>query len=166
MSNSDAEQLKDRLIEAGARFSQDLGLGRITGQMLIYLYLTEGACSLDEIGKELGLSKASSSIAARQLERLGMVVRVWKKGDRKSYYQTADNFVAALQRGMLEFVRQKLNTIGSEIEYANSMLEDLDNTEKDEATLFIEKRVARAMKLKKKVEIIMKNPLIKTIQPS
>ena len=65
-----------RLGETGGRTSQDLGLGRIVGQVLVYLYLQPSACSLEKLEKALGLSKASVSIAARQLEQLGLVQRV------------------------------------------------------------------------------------------
>ena len=63
-----------RLIETGGQTSQDLGLGRIVGQILVYLYLKPSACSLEELENDLGLSKASISIAARQLEQLGFKI--------------------------------------------------------------------------------------------
>ena len=143
--------------------SQDLGLGRIVGQILIYLYLSQEESSLDEIGEYLGLSKASSSIAARQLERLGMIIRVWKKGDRKSYYRTADNFMPALQKGFVEFVKQKLLIIGSEIETANTLLEKVATNDKTASILFLDKKIKRAMKLKSKIEKISDNVLVKIL---
>ena len=56
-----AFEIRARLVETGGRTSQDLGL-----------------------------SKASVSVAVRQLENLGLLRRTWKKGDRKNYYRTAD----------------------------------------------------------------------------
>ena len=50
-------------MQAGGATSQDLGLGRTLGQVLVYLYLTDGECPLDRIEADLGLSKASVSIA-------------------------------------------------------------------------------------------------------
>jgi len=64
-------EIRSRLIEVAGKTSQDLGLGRIVGQILVYLYLRNGDCSLDTIGEDLGLSKASVSVAVRQLESLG-----------------------------------------------------------------------------------------------
>ncbi|HID01773.1 MAG TPA: hypothetical protein EYP18_00975 [Desulfobacterales bacterium] len=155
------KEIRQRLIEAGGRMSQDLGLGRIAGQALVYLYLSREECSLDLIGEDLELSKASVSIAARQLERLGMIVRVRKKGDRKSYYRTADNFIPALQQGIVEFVRQKMQTVGVEIEYAHSLLHEEENEAVDDPDLiFLGKRVDRAMVLKRKVEKVFDNPFV------
>ena len=49
------QQARIGLVETGARTSQDLGMGRIVGQILVYLYLQPNATSLDELEKELGL---------------------------------------------------------------------------------------------------------------
>ena len=110
---------------------------------------------MDDISSELQLSKASASIAARQLERLGMIIRVWKGGDRKSYYQTADNFVEALQKGVVGYMFQKLQVVGSEIEKADEMLSYIDNIG-DPDTAFLVKRVNRAKQLKGKAEMLLK----------
>ncbi|MGB5687431.1 MAG: MarR family transcriptional regulator, partial [Candidatus Electrothrix sp.] len=96
---------RKNLVETGGRTSQDLGLGRIVGQVLVYLYLQPQECSLDVLEQELGLSKASVSVAARQLESLGLVQRVWIKGERKKYYRSAENIAQALQQGVLSMLR-------------------------------------------------------------
>ena len=160
MLEQETQQIRNRLIDAGGRVSQDLGLGRIAGQTLVYLYLSREACSLDDISSELQLSKASASIAARQLERLGMIIRVWKGRDRKSYYRTADNFVEALQKGVIEYMFQKLRVVGSEIEKADEMLSNIENIG-DPDTAFLVKRINRAKQLKGKAEALMNNPIVK-----
>ena len=159
METQTAESIKQRLIEAGGRMSQDLGLGRIVGQTLVYLYLSQEEASLDDISEYLALSKASVSIAARQLERLGMIVRVWKGGDRKSYYRTADNFTKSLQKGLVEYFQQKLSLVGSEIDRAQEIL---NNTYvgNDPGAQFLFKRVKRAAELKNKAEKMFCNPVV------
>ncbi len=163
MDPVNTNQIKQKLLEAGGRFSQDLGLGRIVGQILVYLYLDRDASSLDDIAENLELSKASVSIATRQLEKMGMIVRIWKKGDRKCYYRTADNFVQALQQGVGEFIRQKMQVVGAEIEQAHVLLQapELKEIQDDPDLCFLNKRVERAMVLKKRVEKVVDNPLVK-----
>jgi len=164
MATTDHQIIRQRLVEAGARVSLDLGLGRIVGQILVYLYLSREECSLDLIGEELELSKASVSIAARQLEKLGMIVRIWKKGDRKCYYRTAENFAQALQQGIVEFVRQKLKTVETEIATANMLLQEVEPTGQDDADLrFLNKRVDRMKLLTQRVQKLIENPLIKLL---
>jgi len=147
------------LVETGARTSQDLGLGRIVGQILVYLYLQPGACSLDEIESELGLSKASVSIAARQLEQLGLLQRVWVRGDRKKYYRTADNIGQALQQGLLSLVRQKVLDFGDQLEQTMRILEDMNETGNDQIR-FLHQRVERAGKLQRRLDRVLGNRLV------
>lgn len=47
------QQVRLRLVEIGERTSRNLGVSRIVGQVLIFLYLQEEECSLDVIGDEL-----------------------------------------------------------------------------------------------------------------
>ncbi len=155
-------EIRARLVEVGGRTSQDLGLGRIVGQILVYLYLRNGDCFLDQIGEDLGLSKASVSVAVRQLESLGLLRRSWKKGDRKSYYRTADDIATALQHGLLTFVRQKMQAVGTELEYVNEMFEKADvssNTDPD--TQFLYNRIKRAKLLHDQVGQALESPLMK-----
>jgi DNA-binding transcriptional regulator GbsR (MarR family) len=155
-----------RLVETGGRTSQDLGLGRIVGQVLVYLYLQSSACSLDTLERELGLSKASVSVAARQLESLGLVSRVWVKGERKKYYRSADNIASALQQGLLSQVRQKVEQFGEELDASLELLENVDNLDASKDLEFLKQRVSRAGKLQKRLGRVLGNPLVRLLTKS
>ena len=118
------QKLRMDLVETGGRTSQDLGLGRIVGQILVYLYLQPNPCSLDELEHDLGLSKAAVSVAARQLEQLGLVQRVWVKGERKKYYRSAENLGQALQQGLISLVRQKVKNFGDQLDNTQVVLKE------------------------------------------
>lgn len=158
------QEARMRLVETGGRVSQDFGTGRIVGQVLVYLYLQDGECSLDDIGDALGLSKASVSIAGRQLEQLGLVKKVWKGGDKRNYYKSADNIANALQHGILSLARQKVQLFGGELEDSLTLVQAVpdDSVVKDEM-LFLEQRIERAQKLQKNLERILGNPIIKLL---
>lgn len=149
-----------RLVDIGGSVAQDFGLGRIVGQILVYLYLHDGACSLDAIGEDLGLSKAAVSIAARQLEVLGLVSRVRKPGDRRIYCRTADNIAVALRQGLLALVRQKLGTAGSALDTAAGMLPG-NNANKE--VVFLLARIGRARALTRRVDRVLRSPLLKLL---
>lgn len=144
-----------RLAEAGARTSQELGAGRIVGQVMVHLYLQKEAQSLDSIGEALALSKASISIAVRQLEQLGFVRRVWVSGDRKKYYRSADNIGSSLQQGLLAFLRQKAVLFGAELDAALELL----GNDSDEA-VFLRQRISRAKKLQGITLRLLGSPLL------
>ena len=155
------QQARMRLIETGGRASQDLGTGRIVGQVLVHLYLQEHECSLDEIGEALGLSKASVSIAVRQLEQLGLAMKIWKAGDKKKYYKSAENIAQALQQGVLSLVRQKVQLFGNELESSLRLIEAIPTTSSAQhETLFLKKRIERAKNLQKRLDRILGNPLV------
>ncbi|MEI7436558.1 MAG: MarR family transcriptional regulator [bacterium] len=161
MSNtSTISVVRKRLTEAGGRTAQDLGLGRIVGQILVHLYLSRGERSLDEIAMELGLSKAAISIAARQLESLGLLRRSWHKNDRKTYYRTADDIATALHQGLLMLVRNKMGLMANELHQAE---DELIQGSESEETAFILGRIQRAKKLRDTAMAVLENPVVKLL---
>lgn len=153
-----------RLIEVGGRTSQDLGAGRIVGQILVFLYLQQRECSLDAIGEGLGLSKASVSIAVRQLEQLGLARKVWKTGDKRNYFKSADNIANALQQGVLTLVRQKIQIFGSELDTTLEIIKNIPaESQAPEEVVFLTQRIERAKKLQKGLDRVLGNPLVKLI---
>jgi DNA-binding transcriptional regulator GbsR (MarR family) len=149
-----------RLVETGGQTSQELGFGRIVGQLLVYLYLQPTECSLDVLEQNLGLSKASVSVAARQLEAMGLVSRVWVRGERKKYYRSAENIASALQRGLLSTVRQKVRHFGDELEKGMELLDQESVLDKEEELAFMRRRVKRAKKLQGRLDRVLGSSLV------
>ena len=154
------ERAKRHLIDASGRVSQDMGLGRIIGQVMASVYFREEPSSLDDIGKELNLSKAAISIATRQLDKIGLIKEVWIKGDRQTYYKTSDHLAATLQKGFFELLRSKLRTTDEILKEAELyLLEEAATIEKK----FLDQQIDRARKIHQKVDNIINNPLFKLI---
>jgi DNA-binding transcriptional regulator GbsR (MarR family) len=151
--------IRKHLTEVGGRTAQDLGLGRIVGQILVHLYLAQEEQSLDDIAADLGLSKAAVSIAARQLESLGLVRRSWKQGDRKAYYRTAPDIATALHQGLLMLVRNKMSLLANELQQAERQLAGTTGTE----AAFVLSRVKRARKLRDTAMTVLENPVVKLL---
>jgi DNA-binding transcriptional regulator GbsR (MarR family) len=137
-----AQQVRANLVELGGRTAQDLGFSRIAGQILVSLYLTDGDCSLDQIEEDLGLSKASASIAARQLESMGLLKRCWHQGDRRSFYRTADNLAEVFREGMVAVLRRKLEQADGELNHALALMEGAGGASDRDG--FLLKRIKRA----------------------
>jgi len=156
-------EVRTRLIEVAGRTTQDLGMGRIIGQVLGDIYMTEGESSLDDIGQNLGLSKAAVSIAARQLESLGLLQRIWKKSDRKNYYRVVDHLGVALRRGALEMVRGKIRAAGAELDHAEELLRRAGNGNNNTEIKFLQTRLNRAKKLRRRATRIFNNPIMKML---
>lgn len=156
-------EAKSHLIEVGGRTTRDFGLGRIVGQVLMYIYLSKDDCSLDEIGAELGLSKAAASIASRQIEALGLIHKVWKRGDRRHYYRLVKDIGVALRKGLLSTINAKLWALESELDHAEEMLAAVSCSSYTAETGFVLKRLERAQRLRKRVDQVINNPVIKML---
>ncbi len=154
------EKAKRHLIDASGRVSQDLGLGRIIGQVMASVYFREEASSLDDIGKELSLSKAAVSIATRQLDKIGLIKEVWIKGDRKTYYKTSDHLASTLQKGIMELLRNKLQITDEILKEAEICLNEAEHTTEKK---FLEQQIGRARKIHKRTDSLINNPLVKLI---
>jgi len=148
-----------RLAEVGGGLSQELGFGRLGGQILMFLYLWDGDCALDQLCADLHLSKAAVSIAVRQLETLGLVRRTWKPGDRKSYYRSADNIGTALRRGLLSLIQRRMELIGRELDEAGKVLNASGRGAEGDIE-FLKARVKRASVLRNRAEKVLGSPLL------
>jgi len=159
-----AYEARRKLEELGGRTAQDLGFSRIVGQLLVYLYFQSEERSLDQIEEDLQLSKAAVSVAARQLDSLGLVKRVWVVGDKRSYYRTADNIATALGQGVLSLLRRRLEFIDLEL---NQVMDDLKQTrvekQQGQDMRFMMDRVGRAQVLQSRLLKLINSPLVKIL---
>lgn len=149
-----------RLVAEGGRAAQDLGFGRIPGQILVYLYLSDGERSLDQIEGYLGMSKAAASGATRQLEGLGFLKRVWRQGDRKVYYRTADDLGEVFREGLVAILRRKVESIGGELERTMKMIASTDSPD-DSEIRFLTHRIKRAKDLSDRTKRILNSRILR-----
>jgi len=156
------DPVRQLLIEAAGRTSQDLGLGRIVGQVMATVYLGAMPISLDEIGLRLGLSKASVSIATRQLDKLGLIERVWVPNDRKLYYKTTQHMAAALQRSVLDMLRTKLRTADEVLGQAERLIDPGNYPETGERR-FLAHQIKRARRIRNRADKLINNPIFRLI---
>ena len=157
------ESSRRKFIEAGGHTTQAFGLGRTLGQMYALLYLSPKPMCLDNIAKELGVSKASVSTTVRQLERWSAVKHVWVRGDRRDYYEAETDFHAVLRSGLLHTLRKKLDTAGVQLHQVEQSFEQAfaqtNGGEREEVEV-ISERLKRAKDFHSKVSALLSNPLI------
>ena len=155
------QSAKWEMVEAGGRTAQSFGLNRLFGQIYILLYLNDGPLSLDSLADQLGVSKASVSIACRQLESWGALHRSWVKGDRKDYYIAETDFNRILTNGLLTSFYKKLDSAKVQIERSLEMLNQ-DGVDGDKAH-FLRQRLREADAYRQKVARLLGNPLVKKL---
>lgn len=152
---------KWEMVEAGGRTAQSFGLNRLFGQIYILLYLSGDPLSLDAIAEQLGVSKASVSIACRQLESWGAVHRTWVKGDRRDYYLAETDFNRILGNGLLSSVTKKLDSAKIQIERSLALLEG--NGSGGEEASVLRERLKKAEAYRARVSGLLNNPLVRKL---
>lgn len=93
------------LVEGLGQLVSCWGFNKTIGWIYGLLYIRQDPMSLDDIAFHLAVSKGNVSINIREAERLGMVRKVWIKGDRKDFYEAEPNLWRIVRRATRE--RQK-----------------------------------------------------------
>ena len=117
------------MVEAGGRTAQTFGVSRLLGQIYTLLYLKNQPLSLDQLVEELQVSKASVSIACRQLHAFGAIRRIGVRGDRRDFYEAVQDVRGLLQNGLLPAVEKKLNSARVQIEKCRALLTEFNEPE-------------------------------------
>ncbi len=149
------------IIEAGGRTVQSFGLNRLFGQIYALLYMNPEPLSLDSISAQLGVSKASISIACRQLESWGALRRVWQKGDRRDYYVAENDFRAVINNGLISSLNKKLDSARVQLERSLELLERGRGRGDDERVLFLKQRLKEAEKFRSRINRLLNNPVVR-----
>ena len=122
-ANKNLIEARDNIIESAGRTTQGFGLGRIIGQLYALLFFNPKPMSLDDMAKELSVSKGSVSTNVRELEKWSAVKKVWVKGSRKDFYEAEIDFLRILKTGIIPFFRRKLNSSLITIDESKGFLE-------------------------------------------
>ena len=73
------------------------GVAATIGRVFALLLTSDAPLSLDEIAAWLGTSKSGISVAARDLERLGLVRRQLTRGSRRILFEASDDMAAVFE---------------------------------------------------------------------
>jgi len=124
-SNLARAERATELAEARRRFINDLGhlyarygLSVTFGRIFALLLLRDEPISLDDLAGELEVSKSAVSVAARDLERAGVVRRLTSPGSRRVLYEASDDMVPIFQ-AQFSRVRQALPVLQGSDSLAN-----------------------------------------------
>lgn len=100
------------------------GLPRIAGQIMGLVVLEGGPLSFAEIADKLKVSRGSVSTNTRFLERLGVIERVARRGDRQDYFQLSPAPYGRLLQGSAD----RLNKAVSVVEQAKAGVSPSDRS--------------------------------------
>jgi DNA-binding transcriptional regulator GbsR (MarR family) len=123
----------DRFVEQIALLLCADGMPRVAGRLYGLLLVSAKPRSLDDLAKQLGVSKASISVNVRLLEEKGVVEQIGRQGDRRDYYSIADDILERMLEQRIAKVRRIQQAIAEaranvtfEHEVVRKRLENLD----------------------------------------
>jgi DNA-binding transcriptional regulator GbsR (MarR family) len=109
------QKIRKRVIEAIGKNMDLYGVTLSTGHLYGLLFFADKPMTLDDMGREMEMSKTSMSTSMRTLLDLKMVNKVWTKGSRKDlyevefdWYQTFTDYFAIKWRKAVEMNLQVL----------------------------------------------------------
>lgn len=85
------EEARNRIIEQNSDSQTLIGMQQTVRRLLSVMYYYEKPMTLNDMMELLGMSKASMSIAVRELEDIGLVKKVSRKGERRDLYQVEED---------------------------------------------------------------------------
>jgi len=123
-------RIRKRVIEAIGRNMDLYGVTLSTGHLYGLLFFADKPMTLDDMGREMEMSKTSMSTGVRTLLDLKMVNKVWSKGSRKDLYEVeydwhqtfTDYFVIKWRKA----VESNLQVLRKSVDELNRLITDLD----------------------------------------
>ncbi|MDE2403644.1 MAG: hypothetical protein KGM17_02875 [Sphingomonadales bacterium] len=98
MSIDAPSSAQQRFIDDFAQMLTAWGMPLTCGRLYAWLLLAPGPVTLDEFAEALGISKSNASMAARDLEGIGMARRLTERGSKRIRYEATTEPGNALKR--------------------------------------------------------------------
>lgn len=128
------EESRDILISAIAQTMVIYGVTPSVGRIYGVLYFADKPLNLDEIKDQVAMSKGSVSTGLRDLLDTEMVIKVWKKGDRKDHYIAEKDFFKNFFAFFTKMLRQERNiTLRANEQVESTLMSIAENSESEEA---------------------------------
>ena len=99
------------------------GFRKALGRVWTVLYLDTEPLPAAELAERLSMSSGAVSMALTELQRWGVVRRVWKPGERKEYFEAETDFWKMISKVVSERERFLAESVRSRLEQARAQAE-------------------------------------------
>ncbi len=152
----DLVKVADSFIEGIGHVVSSVGLSRAVGQLYAMLFLSNEPICLDDMAERLEISKGNASINIRELEKLGIVRKVWVKGSRKDFYRAELDLEKLIQSGIVAAAKRRMDMILETVAVTESLIrntEGMSGEDNKVIELYLERlqRVKEVHKLIKEI---------------
>ncbi len=100
------------------------GFRKALGRVWTVLYLSGAALAAGDLGDRLAMSSGGVSMALTELQRWGVVRRVWRPGERREFFEAETDFWKMISKVVRERERSLAVSVRERLEYASSLLRE------------------------------------------
>ncbi|WP_258083512.1 GbsR/MarR family transcriptional regulator [Thermococcus thermotolerans] len=129
------EEAKRIIMDHFAGAARRFGFNELYGYIYGVLFLAREPMSLGEIAEATGYSLSHVSTALKFMERIGLVVRIKKPGDKRAYYKATKLLKDWRQAAYYNRIMEDIQQTRANLERA---LQELEGEESEEAELIRE----------------------------
>ena len=150
---------RDNFIEGAGHLASTIGLSRVIGQLYAILFLSNEPLCLDDMAERLKISKGNASVNIRELEKLGVVRKVWVKGSRRDFYEAELDLEKLIKNGIVAAAKRRMDMILETVDTTENLVKKargMNEEEKRMAELYL-KRLQNVKEVQRFAEEIMGN---------
>ena len=133
---------RDNFVEGIGYLASTAGLNRVIGQLYAILFLSNEPLCLDDMAEALGISKGNVSVNIRELEKLGVVRKVWVKGSRRDFYEAELDLEKLIKNGIVAAAKRRMDMILETIDATENLVrkvKGMNGEEKKTAELYLKR---------------------------
>jgi DNA-binding transcriptional regulator GbsR (MarR family) len=105
------------------------GFRKVLGRVWTVLFIAAEPLPAAAVGERLQMSAGAVSMSLTELQRWGVVHRVWKPGERKEFFEAETDFWRMISKVFDERERLLADSVRSRLERAVSILDKAPRTE-------------------------------------
>src|SRR4051812_14383703 len=123
---SDIDPINDAVLLAADAIGDIIehwGFRKVLGRVWTVLFVAAEALPAGEIGERLQMSTGAVSMSLNELQRWGVVRRVWKPGERKEFFEAETDFWRMISKVFDERERLVAESVRGRLERALGLLE-------------------------------------------
>lgn len=131
---------REHFIQGISRIAHFWGLPKAVGAIYGAIYLSPLPITLDDLVEQVSISKGAVSTNVRSLERLGMIHKHFKVGDRKDYYVAETDFWKIIKGILREREKNEFDVALRTVSASLEMLQEA-NLKSSELAGFYKERI-------------------------
>ncbi len=140
--NENLAKANDNFIEGAGHLASTIGLSRVIGQLYAMLFLNNERLCLDDMAERLKISKGNASVNIRELEKLGVVRKVWVKGSRRDFYEAELDLEKLIKNGIVAAAKRRMDMILETVDTTENLVKKargMNEEEKRMAELYLKR---------------------------